>query len=203
MTVYTWHTPTVLIVSSLAGLYDLSAQYDLGLFHDGFSQPICRALRRCAGKSVTHSRVTLPLLTVTALVNGKGQILTIHNRYPYNSHQLECWPMPNVMAAQPNIGGAVCESSVIPFLAVWMTPGAGVPCSNAANTGERKTQSQFCIWQNYVRGKSPQTCIYSAPAQETAKHPVKLCWPPLSNVGAVMKPARKTLEICCGAPTCQ
>jgi len=24
--------------------------------------------------------------------------------------------MPNVMAAQPNIGGALCESSVIPFL---------------------------------------------------------------------------------------
>jgi len=33
--------------------------------------------------------------------------------------------MPNVMAAQPNIGGAVCESSVIPFLVprhkVWLT----------------------------------------------------------------------------------
>jgi len=24
--------------------------------------------------------------------------------------------MPNVMAAQPNIGGTLCESSVIPFL---------------------------------------------------------------------------------------
>jgi len=33
--------------------------------------------------------------------------------------------MPNVMAAQPNIGGALCESSVIPFLVprrkVWLT----------------------------------------------------------------------------------
>ena len=51
--------------------------------------------------------------------------------------------MPNVMAAQPNIGGAVCESSVIQFLVpcrkVWLTPAAGVPCSNAANIGERKT----------------------------------------------------------------
>ena len=41
--------------------------------------------------------------------------------------------MPNVMAAQPNIGGAVCESSVIPFLVprrkVWLTPAAGVRCS--------------------------------------------------------------------------
>ena len=31
-------------------------------------------------------------------------------------YELECGPMPNVMAAQPNIGGALCESSVIPFL---------------------------------------------------------------------------------------
>ena len=49
---------------------------------------------------------------------------------------LECGPMPNVMAAQPNIGGALCESSVIPFLVgrrkVWLTP------SNAA-----KTQNQL------------------------------------------------------------
>ena len=29
---------------------------------------------------------------------------------------LECGLMPNVIAALPNIGGALCESSVIPFL---------------------------------------------------------------------------------------
>jgi len=57
--------------------------------------------------------------------------------------ELECGPMPNVMATLPNIGGTVCESSVIPFLVprrkVWLTPAAGVPCSNAANIRERKT----------------------------------------------------------------
>ena len=57
--------------------------------------------------------------------------------------KLECWPMPNVMAAQPNIGGALCESSLIPFFAprrkVRLTSAAGVPCSNAANIEERKT----------------------------------------------------------------
>jgi len=58
--------------------------------------------------------------------------------------------MPNVMAAQPNIGGAVCESSVIPLQVprrkLWLTPAAGVPCSNAAYIGECKTwtQSEFC-----------------------------------------------------------
>jgi len=45
--------------------------------------------------------------------------------------------------AQPNIGGALCERSVIPFLVsrrkVWLIPAAGVPCSNAANIRERKT----------------------------------------------------------------
>jgi len=56
--------------------------------------------------------------------------------------KLECGPIPNVMAAQPNIGGALCESSITPFLVprlkVWLTSTAGVPCSNAANVGERK-----------------------------------------------------------------
>ena len=59
------------------------------------------------------------------------------------------WVDGNVMADKPNIGGALCESSVIPFLVrhkVWLTPAAGVPCSNAANTRERKTstQSELC-----------------------------------------------------------
>jgi len=51
-------------------------------------------------------------------------------------------------------------------------PNAGVQSSNAANIGERKswTQSEFCTWQNSVRGMSPQKCIYSVPAQETTKH---------------------------------
>jgi len=57
--------------------------------------------------------------------------------------KLECGPMPNVTAAKPNIGGALCESSVIPFPVpghkVWLTAAARLPCSNAANVGERKT----------------------------------------------------------------
>jgi len=51
--------------------------------------------------------------------------------------------MPNVMVALPRIGGALCERSVIPFLVlrrtVWLTPTAGVPCSDAANIAEHKT----------------------------------------------------------------
>ena len=46
--------------------------------------------------------------------------------------ELEMWPMPNVMAALPNIDGALCESSTIPFLVprckVWLTPASGLEC---------------------------------------------------------------------------
>jgi len=75
---------------------------------------------------------------------------------------IEYGPMPNVMAAQLNIGGALCESSVILFLIAcrkfWLMPAAQVPCSNAANIGERKTctQGEFCTWQSSVMGKSPE-----------------------------------------------
>ena len=75
--------------------------------------------------------------------------------------------MPNVMAAQPNIGGAFCESSVILFLAprrkVWLTPTARVPCSNTAKIGELKTwtQSEVCTWQNSLRGQKPPKIVYA------------------------------------------
>jgi len=98
--------------------------------------------------------------------------------------------MPNVMAALLNIGGAL-----------WSTPQslayahAGMPCSNAANIGERKTwtQSEFCTWQNSVRGMSPDNVYnYSVPAQETAKHRAKFGWLPFSDVRAVTKPTCQT-----------
>jgi len=43
---------------------------------------------------------------------------------------LECGPMPNVMAALLNIGGALCESSIIPFVVPRRTL-ADVHCSSA------------------------------------------------------------------------
>ena len=58
------------------------------------------------------------------------------------------------------------KSSVIPFLVprrkVWLTLTARMLCSNAANIGERTTwtQSEFCTWQNSVRGRKPSiVCI--------------------------------------------
>ena len=94
-----------------------------------------------------------------AIMNGLVMLL---------EEKLECGPMPNVMAAQRNIGGAVCESSVNAFLVPCRKvadPAAGVPCSNASNIGERKTstQSEFCTWcrqgarvpRMYIQRSSP------------------------------------------------
>jgi len=106
--------------------------------------------------------------------------------------------LSNVMAAQSNIGGALCESCVIPFLVpcrkFWLTRAAGVPCSNAANVGECKTwtYSEFCTGQNCARQKSPRKCIYSVAAQETAKRRAKFGWPPVSDVTAVTLSRRET-----------
>ena len=47
----------------------------------------------------------------------------------YCSIQLECGPMPNVMAALPNVGGTCVQRHVL-----WLTPTTRVPCSNAAKT---------------------------------------------------------------------
>jgi len=112
--------------------------------------------------------------------------------------ELECGPMPNVMAAQPNIGGALCECSAIPFLVprhkVRLTAAVRVPCSHTANIGKRKTWelSEFCSWQNSAREQEPsEMYICSVPAQKTAKHRAKFDWPPVSDIAALTKPRRE------------
>ena len=86
------------------------------------------------------------------MASHKNQITEKHTKSK-SKPKLECGPMPNVMAALPNIAGALCKSSVIPFLVprlkVWLTPAAGVPCSNAANVGELKTWTKV----NFAPGK--------------------------------------------------
>jgi len=62
------------------------------------------------------------------------------------------------------------------------------------------TWSEFCTWQNSVRGKRPRKCIYSVAAQETVKHRTKFGWPPVSGVGAVTKARRETRWNLLGCP---
>jgi len=83
-----------------------------------------------------------------------------------------------------------------------LTPTNRVSCSNAANIRECKTwtESEFCTWENTVKGKSPRKCIYSVPDQETAKHRAKCGWRPLSDVSAVTKPRPKTHWNLLGCP---
>ena len=104
--------------------------------------------------------------------------------------------MPNVMAAQPNIGGALCESSVIPFFVprrkVWLTPAVGVQCSDAGNIGELGSKVNFARGEIPFRGKSLRKCIHNVLAEETAKHRVMFGWFPVSDVAAVTKPTRET-----------
>jgi len=61
--------------------------------------------------------------------------------------------MPNVMAALPNIGGALCSTPQSLADANYTR----VPYSNAANIRERQTwtQSEFCTWQNSVTEQEP------------------------------------------------
>ena len=121
------------------------------------------------------------------------------------NHELECGPMPNVMAAQPNIGGALCESCVIPFVVpcrkAWLTPAAGVPCSNAANIGERKTwtQSEFCTWQNSVRGQE-SLYIVCQPRRWQMSCKVSLTSVERRRCSNDESQDAKSVEICSGAP---
>jgi len=80
--------------------------------------------------------------------------------------QTRMWPMPNVMAAQPNIGGALCKSSVIPFpvpcCTVWLIPAAGVMCSDAANIGElQKLDVKYILhWAKFHQGATAPESVY-------------------------------------------
>ena len=124
------------------------------------------------------------------------------------TQKLECGPMPNVMAALPNIGGALCESSVIPFLAprrkLRLTPTARVPCSNADNIGERKTQSEFCSWQNSVTWQEPPKTYYIV--YQTRRRPnvaqslVSVRWATSVHCSAVTNLRRETRWNLLGCP---
>jgi len=104
--------------------------------------------------------------------------------------------MPSVMAIQLNIGGALCESFVIPFRVprrkAWLTPACVVmvPWENA-RLGRKVNFAPVKIPSG---DNSPQNCIlYSVPAHETdVKHRAKFGWPPVSDVAAVTKARRET-----------
>jgi len=64
--------------------------------------------------------------------------------------QLECGPMPNMMAALPNIGGTPCSMPQI-----WLTPTTRVSCRNTAQMRNRQqisavSRPKFTILSGHV-----------------------------------------------------
>jgi len=86
--------------------------------------------------------------------------------------------------------------------AVWLTPTTRVPCSNAANIGERKTwtQSEFCTWQNSIMGQEPQKNVYIVYQPRRWPNIMQFGWLPLSDIAAVTKPRRETHWNLLGCP---
>jgi len=85
----------------------------------------------------------------------------VHGLYGHKTEKnYKCGPIPNVIAALPNIGGILCKSLVIPFFVpcrkLWLMPTARVPCSNADNKGERKTWMK----SRFSAGKIPLGARY-------------------------------------------
>jgi len=76
-------------------------------------------------------------------------------------------------------------------------PCSKLPISENATLGRKVN---FASGKIPLGDKSPGKSVYSVPAQEMAKHRAKFGRPLLSDIGAVMKPRRKTVETCWGAP---
>jgi len=139
---------------------DWSAAADL--HHNCFPRPVNQFCLRATLVTAGGKEVNLVKITATtykssrlqphvpALQLGTAQFYKtsyfsfgIKVLYTNKHFKLECGPMPSMTAALPNIGGALYESLLMPFLVprhkAWLTPAAGVPCSNASNMQERKT----------------------------------------------------------------
>ena len=116
--------------------------------------------------------------------------------------------MPNVMASLPNMGGALCESSVIPFLVAYHAVKFGwrsllacravtLPIYENTRLGRKVN---FAPGRIMSKGKNPRKCICRVPAQETAKYLAKFGWPPVSDVAAVTNLRRETRWNSLGCP---
>jgi len=90
-----------------------------------------------------------------------------------------------------HISGAVCESSIIPFLVPHHKVCLKTSAQCHAATLPKYKNSRLGCKVNFAPGKIPsgdkssRKCIYTVPAQEMAKHRAKSGWLLLSNVGAV------------------
>ena len=85
---------------------------------------------------------------------------------------------------------------LVPRHKMWLRPAAVVPSKRALMLPIYESARCGCK-VNFVHSKipseqKPPKCIYSIPAQETAKDRAKFGWPPVSDVAGVTKPRRET-----------
>jgi len=85
--------------------------------HSSFT---CLLLRSPCGTENSSQQMSLQCLSTTNMVFSNDDKILI---------KLECGPMPNVMAALPNTGGALCSTPQSLADAHYYTP-----CSNAVKT---------------------------------------------------------------------
>jgi len=115
--------------------------------------------------------------------------------------------MPNVMAAQRNIGGALCN--IPQFHSLYHAAKFGrrrlLECRAVTlpiqENARLRRKLNFAPYKIPSGGKSSQMCIYSVPQDEAAKHSAKFGWPPLTDVAAVTKARRKPVKISWDAQT--
>jgi len=94
-------------------------------------------------------------------------------RRNYNVGLCPTWWLPSDYRWRPLLKMIRSRSSIIPFLVpchkVWLSPTARVRSSNAANVEECETwmQSEFCTWQNSVRGTSPKMYIWCTSLEDS------------------------------------
>jgi len=127
------------------------------------------------------------LISIPTALYSMPRYCPVHSE---NNQKLECGPMPNVMAALPNIDGALCSTSQSLARAHCSTAVQKRCQQESARLGERKVN--FAPGKIPLRSNSHRKCIYSLPAQVRAKHCAKFAWLPLSNVASVTKPRRES-----------
>jgi len=80
----------------------------------------------------------MSIYTIASISTLHASVLTLH----HTKEQLQCGPMPNVMAALPNIGGALCST---------LQSLDGVPQTNEPISAVVGRSSPYCggMWRKY------------------------------------------------------
>jgi len=124
----------------------------------------CNNMKQVLWLPINHEVVWRCILDVEECLTVR--LLQTTAAFKLKNSKLECGPMPNMIAAQPNIGGALCESSVI-FQSLYHAAKFGwrlllecravtLPIQENARLGRKVN---FVAGKIPSAGKSPRKCI--------------------------------------------